>query len=101
MSSNPSQVLEATEGFVCNIEGEQFIVNLGLTRVAASHPLAVHYPERFRPVEDSATYLAYDGAATATDEPGEPARQRVRAVAKAPVTPSPASDGTKTASKES
>lgn len=73
------QVLEATEGFVCEINGERYIVNAGMTRIDASHELAAHYPQHFRPVEEGLSYQVE----AATANPGE-TRDRQR-----PATPSP------------
>lgn len=71
--TNPNQVLEATESFVCEIDGERFVVHARLTRIAASHKLAKAHPTRFQPVDQD---LAYAEDATTTDEPG---RQEGRA----------------------
>lgn len=68
---NPSRIMEATESFVCVIDGEQFMVHRGTTRVAASHALARVHPGRFAPVEKNLSY----GDEMATENPGE---QRAR-----------------------
>ena len=87
-TDNPSQILQAIEGFVCDLDGERYIVAEGVTRIAASHKLAKAYPSRFRPVEDN---LSFADDATATDEPGQTqgrARvRRTRATAVEPVEP--------------
>jgi len=67
MPTNPDQILEATEGFVCEIDGERFVVQQMITRIHASHKLAKTYPQHFRPIEDD---LSYVDDATATAEPG-------------------------------
>jgi hypothetical protein len=73
MTDNPSQVMIATEDFVCEIDGERLWFAMGLTRVAASHRAVQIYPTRFRPVEEG---LSYDDE-MATSNPGE---RRSRAV---------------------
>jgi hypothetical protein len=67
MTDHPDQVLEATEGFVCELEGRRYFVQPGTTRVAASHILARTYPTRFRRVGNDLTY-AED--ATTSQDPG-------------------------------
>jgi len=75
MPNNPDQILEATEGFVCDLDGERFVVQTMITRVHASHKLAKAYPTRFRPIEDD---LSYVDDATTTNEPGQVAgRSRI------------------------
>lgn len=72
MSTNPRQILEATETFATDQAGELFVVFQGRTRVAAGHQLAKTFPDRFRPVEEG---LSYPEVEEATDDPG---RQRAR-----------------------
>jgi hypothetical protein len=73
MSDNPSQIMEATENFVCEINGERMMLFARESRVAASHPVVAAYPNRFRPIEEN---LAYTDE-MATDNPGE-RRNRAR-----------------------
>lgn len=67
MSNNPSAILEATETFVCDLNGERVAVHHGLTRVSASSDIAKAYPARFRPIEDSLSF----SEETADANPGE------------------------------
>lgn len=76
-ATNPSEILEATESFVCELGGERMFVNAGTTRIAASHQLAKSFPDRFRPIENGLSFQ--DETATAT--PGE---KRSRAVPSEP-----------------
>lgn len=78
MSDN--QIMEATDGFACEIDGERFIVNRTTTRVRADHKLVQQYPNMFRPVEDG---LTYRDDATATADPGMPRPART---ARKPIT---------------
>jgi hypothetical protein len=73
MSDNPAQIMEATEDFICEVNGERMLFHANESRVAASHPVVAVHPSRFRPVEEN---LAYTDE-MATDNPGE---RRSRAV---------------------
>lgn len=66
--TNPDQILEATEGFVCDLDGERFVVQTLITRIHASHKLAKAYPQHFRPIDED---LSYVDDATAEAEPGQ------------------------------
>jgi hypothetical protein len=77
-TANPSEILEATESFVTEINGERLFVNTGTTRIAASHALAKTFPDRFRPVENGLSFQE-ETATAGPDEkrarttPSEPA----------------------------
>jgi hypothetical protein len=91
--NDPDQVLEATEGFVCELDGQRFFVQPGTTRIAASHPLAKAHPTRFRPIQNDLTYA---DDATSTELPGSTeGRSRTRQKAQTPARSVPA-----TATKE-
>ena len=81
-TANPRQILEATETFVCEIDGERFVVHANLTRIAASHKLAKAHPTHFRPVEDGLSY-AEDATTEAVPgrQEGRSRTTRARAVA--------------------
>lgn len=74
MADNPRQIMEATESFVAEVDGERFVVLQKLTRIAAEHPLAQAHPNRFRPIEG---HLSYAESATATATPGERSRPEI------------------------
>lgn len=63
--TNPSGVMEATEGFAADIDGERVIVEAGTTRVEADHELVKRYPQFFKPLR-----MSY-GTEEATANPGE------------------------------
>lgn len=63
----PTRVLQATQSFVCMIEGRQYVVNEGQTRVSADHELVKHHPRNFAPVENNLSFQEE----TATRDPGE------------------------------
>jgi hypothetical protein len=67
MSTNPSQIMEATETFICEVNGERLWLYAHESRVASSHEVVRMHPTRFRPVEEG---LAYEDE-MATDNPGE------------------------------
>jgi hypothetical protein len=64
LPKNPSEVMEATENFVTDLNGEQVVILAGTTRVAADHELVKRYPDWFKPLELS--YRSED----MTAEPG-------------------------------
>lgn len=78
---SPNQVLEATESFVCELDGERFFVQARTTRIAADHKLAKAHPRYFRPVESG---LAYAEDATMANEPGRSDGRSRTTRAKAP-----------------
>lgn len=69
-TESPTQILQASESFVCELDGERIFVNEGVTRVAANSAVAKAYPNRFRPIE-----LSFPEDEAATAAPGE---RRVR-----------------------
>lgn len=91
MSVKAGQVLEAKEGFVCDINGERYIVNEKMTRIDSSHPLNQHYPQHFQPVADHLTY----NVEAATAEPGEQRDREPGPPVSTPAPPEPASPATK------
>ena len=64
---DPAQVMEATEGFVTDCNGERFVGVKGRTRVSANHPIVKQCPNFFSPVEPMARYTVEE----MTANPGE------------------------------
>lgn len=65
---NPSAILEATESFVCEIDGQRYTVIAGITRIAAGTKLAQIHARNFKPIESG---LSFPEDETATANPGE------------------------------
>jgi hypothetical protein len=71
MADSAVEVMEATDGFVTDIDGERYIVNKGTTRVSSGHILVQRYPHLFKSVSQDLSF----GDEMATENPGEQ-RQR-------------------------
>lgn len=78
-----NQVMEATESFCTEVDGQRVMVTRGQTRVAGSHVLAQRFAHYFRPVR--ASY----GVEEATDEPGVNRQRVVAAEAHSAPAPTP------------
>jgi hypothetical protein len=81
MAGSAAEVMEATDGFVTDIDGERYIVNRGTTRVAANHILVQRYPNMFRSVSEGLSFTEE----TADVTPGEQ-RERPAATVSATAT---------------
>jgi len=61
------RVYVATESFACQIEGKDYQITKGQTRVREGHPLLQTNPQYFRPMEENVHY----DVEQATAAPGE------------------------------
>ena len=66
-------VMEATESFHCEINGQRFTVMAGETRVAADDELVLAYPDKFK-----ALGISFPEDEQATNAPGESRTRQTR-----------------------
>jgi len=65
--SKSERVYVANESFACQIDGKDYQIAKGITRVREGHPLLQANPQYFRPMEDNVHY----DVEQATAAPGE------------------------------